>query len=299
MKRDWTTYFYLIAVICFFLVVIGNRATEAHTGLDLSTKLSGLFAAMPENTDSIENGDPARNGAFHSKTLHDHDVRGEFFQKKSDLAKIGAIMQAENILPEEWSFYAREVVTGLKNEKDVKNFADELKQKFPDWNWTFTSTDQKWEVTAVSPASNHHTEKLQFLATHTKQPINAYIIYSVTGKDWNESSAAFLVDDVLKNRLEDIFQGNPTVFSCMKGIASDKIDTALSSKLDQLLSRFDAKEIEALKEENFMSVSATSPWFSDIIDTKNNINLQIGIRSERLGGQTTVVVGTPIITIEY
>ena len=49
-----------------------------------------------------------------------------------------------------------------------------------------------------------------------------------------------------------------------------------------------------------MSVSAYSPLFSDSIENKkDNMNLQIGIRSEGMGGKTAIVVGTPIITIEY
>jgi TATA-box binding len=228
-------------------------------------------------------------------------VRQIFFQKeKSDLGKIGEILQAEDILLEEWSFYAREQVTGFEGEQDVKEYADELKQKFPGWEWTVNETSEKWEWTAVSPASTHHTEVLQFLSTRTNQPQAAYIVYSVRGKQWNESSERFFSGSKFKNRLNDIFRGKPTVFSCMKGVYSDKIDTALGLKMDQVLSGFDAKELEALKEENFMSVSAASPVFSDSLDTKkDHMNLQIGLRSEGLGAQTTIVVGTPIITIEY
>jgi hypothetical protein len=74
----------------------------------------------------------------------------------------------------------------------------------------------------------------------------------------------------------------------------DKVVPTIASDLMEI---FDAKEIEALKEDNFMSVSANSPMFSDSIG--RDMNLQIGIRSEGLGGKTTIVVGTPIITIEY
>ena len=83
----------------------------------------------------------------------------------------------------------------------------------------------------------------------------------------------------------------------MKGSISDKIDMALPTVANDLLKSFDGKKIEALKEETFMSVSANSPMFSDSI--ARDMNLQIGIRSEGLGAKTTVVVGTPIITIEY
>ena len=49
-----------------------------------------------------------------------------------------------------------------------------------------------------------------------------------------------------------------------------------------------------------MSVSATIAYvFRLHRQSKKNMNLQIGIRSEGLGAKTTIVVGTPIITIEY
>lgn len=211
----------------------------------------------------------------------------------NDLLKIADVFQTENILLEEWSFYAREHLVDLKTENEVEEYVKELQERFPDWVWSRSETSEKWEVTAVSPTSKHHKEMLQIMATHTKQPIDAYIVYRVSGEEWNKEIESFFTRDQFKTRLSDIFRGKPTVFSCMKGSVSDKIDTALSN----LLNGFNAKEIEALKEDNFMSVSANSPRLKDTIE--NNMNLQIGIRSEGLGAKTTVVVGTPIITIEY
>ncbi|PGY12573.1 YwmB family TATA-box binding protein [Bacillus sp. AFS031507] len=222
------------------------------------------------------------------------------FQKEMDLTKIGSILQAEDILLDDWTFYAREHLDGLKSEQEVKEYAKELQTKFPDWEWSVKSTSEKWEVTAVSPTTKHRIEKLQMMATHTKQPVNAYIVYSISGKEWNKSTEAYFTTRQFKSRLSDIFRGKPTIFSCMKGTVGDKMDTALPKTANHLLSVFKAKEIEALKEETFMSVSANSPMFKGSIDDqRDNMNLQIGIRSEGLGGKTTIVVGTPIITIEY
>lgn len=265
MKRKSKIFLGMVLLISLILVVIGNRTTEANGGLDFFIK---------------EKEKDTRIG--------------------QDLAKIGSVLQAENILLNEWSFYAREHLTGLKSEKDVQEYVEKLKQQFPDWSWSVKNGSEHWEVTAVSPTSKHHNEMLQIMATHTKQPIDAYIVYRVTGREWDKASEVFFTTDQFKNRLSDIFRGNPTVFSCMKGVISDKIDTALSALSGRLLNSFNAKEMEALKEENFMSVSASSPMFTGTIDNrKNNMNLQIGLRSERLGGGTTIVVGTPIITIEY
>jgi hypothetical protein len=82
----------------------------------------------------------------------------------------------------------------------------------------------------------------------------------------------------------------------MKGEFSDKMYTSLPETMNHLLTIFKAKEKEALKEDQFMSVTAQSPIFATSI---NNRNVQIGVRSGGLGAKTTVVVGTPIITIEY
>jgi hypothetical protein len=214
-----------------------------------------------------------------------------------DLVKIADAFQTEDILLEEWSYYAREHLVDLTTQKEVQEYVKELKQKFPDWDWSTSQTSEKWEVTAVSPTSKHHTEMLQIMATHTKQPVNAYIVYRVSGNEWNKEMESFFTKDQVKNRLSDIFRGNPTVFSGMKGSISDKMDKAVPTITSDLMDIFDAKEIEALKEDNFMSVSANSPIFSDSI--ARDMNLQIGIRSEGLGAKTTIVVGTPIITIEY
>jgi hypothetical protein len=217
-----------------------------------------------------------------------------------DLIKIISAFNAENIMLDDWSMYAREHLVNLKSEKEVKEYAEKLQQKFPNWNWSETKTSQEWEITAVSPTSKHHKEILQMMATHTKQPMDAYIIYRVSGKEWNKQTESFFTSDQYQNRLADIFLGKPTFFSCIKGESSDKIETALPKMVKNLLSIFNAKEIEALKEDTFMSVSAHSPLFAEpIINEKNNMNLQIGVRQEGLGANTTIVVGTPIITIEY
>ncbi|MEH6991217.1 YwmB family TATA-box binding protein [Neobacillus drentensis] len=214
-----------------------------------------------------------------------------------ELVRIADAFQTEDILLEEWSFYAREHLVDLSTEKEVQEYVKELQQKFPDWDWSKSKTSDKWEVTAVSPTSKHHTEMLQIMATHTKQPVDAYIVYRVSGKEWNEEMESFFTKNQFKNKLSDIFRGNPTVFSGMKGSISDKIDNAVPTIASDLMEIFKAKEIEALKEDNFMSVSANSPMFTDSI--AQDMNLQIGIRSEGLGTKTTIVVGTPIITIEY
>ncbi|WP_342043052.1 YwmB family TATA-box binding protein [Bacillus sp. OTU2372] len=288
MKRHSMNFLYMITIVCFILVAMGNRTTEAMGGQKAGKGFFSLeeIGHVGSNLLKAEKG----NGSDSSILPKGAD----------DLAKIGSVLQAEHILLDDWSFYAREHVTGMKSVEEVQEYAKKLQQKFPDWKWSVTNTSQKWQVTAVSPTSKHHQETLQLMSSHTKQTVDAYIVYSVRGNEWNKTTEGFFTTKTFRNRLSDIFRGKPTVFSCMKGVFSDKIDTALAKKADRIMSGFNAREIEALKEENFMSVSASSPIFTGSIDHKlHNMNIQIGLRSEGLGSKTTIVVGTPIITIEY
>ncbi|MDP4162933.1 MAG: YwmB family TATA-box binding protein [Bacillota bacterium] len=217
-----------------------------------------------------------------------------------DLLKLASVLQSENIMLGEWTLHAREHLENLKNQKELKNYADDLKQKFPEWKWSDTSTRQKWEVTAVSPTDENRQETIQLMATRTNQKPDAYIVYRVSGTTWNKTAESFFTHKQFGDRLTDIFRGKPTIFSCIKGIVGDKMFKALPNSVNNVLSDFNAKEIEALKEDTFMSVTAYSPMFTESLTSKKgSMNLQVAVRSERLGGRTTIVVGTPIITIEY
>jgi hypothetical protein len=78
------------------------------------------------------------------------------------------------------------------------------------------------------------------------------------------------------------------------------MESTLSSRINGLLAAFKADEIESIRENNFISVSAISPLFAETLKRNHdNMNLQLAVRSQGLGSDTTLVIGTPIITIEY
>ena len=78
------------------------------------------------------------------------------------------------------------------------------------------------------------------------------------------------------------------------------MNKSVSEHVNPLLQAFQAQEIESLKEDSFISTTAYSPLFGETIQTMTDeMNLQLGVRKQGLGGKTTIVVGTPIITVEY
>ncbi|MBS4190110.1 YwmB family TATA-box binding protein [Bacillus sp. FJAT-49705] len=220
-------------------------------------------------------------------------AKGEF-----DLLALASILQDENILITEWSLHAREKMENVESLEQVQNFTENLKQQYSNWEWTSKSYEKHLETVAFLN-SNAQNETIKILTTPTKGQVQTYLIYEVKGKGWHEKVEKN-ISKQLQSRISDIFRGNATFFSCLKGEFNDKIDKTLSNEMDHLLTAFNAEEVEALSEENFISTSAYSTKFDKSIATKSkDMNLQIAIRNQGLGGETNLVVGTPIITIEY
>lgn len=214
-----------------------------------------------------------------------------------DLITIASTLQDENIMIREWSLHAREKMEDLQSIEDVRNYIGEMKQRFPDWVWKMTTTKKHLEAVAVLKMEGK-TESIK-ISTPIKGQVQTYVLYEAKGLGWNRKLQLELQQQ-MSDRISDIFRGNPIFFSCMKGEFNDKMNKTLSKRMEQVLNAFQAKEIEGLKEETFMSTSAYTSMFAGSVETNGNeMNLQIGMRNQGLGGETTLVVGTPIVTIEY
>ncbi|WLR55322.1 YwmB family TATA-box binding protein [Mesobacillus subterraneus] len=207
-----------------------------------------------------------------------------------EIKTLASVLQDENILITGWSVYARETL----DEKNVDTLVKDLMTQFP--NWTWESSDS--EVIAVSE-SQELQEKIKIVSTDTKGSVHTYVMYEVRGQYWNKNTETFLNKN-LPGRIFDIFRGNATTFSCIEGDISDKIKSALPVYKTKLLKAFQAEEVEGLEEDLFISTSAVSPLFDNSLSNDHEMNMQLGLRkTDRLGAKTTLVVGTPIITIEY
>ncbi|WP_366164056.1 YwmB family TATA-box binding protein [Bacillus infantis] len=218
---------------------------------------------------------------------------------KHDLLTMAAVLQNKDILIQDWTIHARKNMENVENLRDAETLAGKLKAVYPDWEWTSSSSKDKAEYSAVFQADGNKKESIKILSTLTNGKAHTYLIYEATGHGWGKETETFLKEE-LSDKLSDIFRGNATIFSCIKGEFGDKMKKTLPDNVNELMKAFDAKEIESLKESSFISASAYSPMFAGSIESNNDeMNLQIGLRTQGLGGKTTLVVGTPIITIEY
>lgn len=219
-------------------------------------------------------------------------------KKEHELLSLVTVLKSKNIDINEWSLHAREKFE-TKRIEDIQQHVHQLKTQFPNWTWKEISDNEKWQVTASNVSIQGIQENIQILTTLTSINPQSYIIYEVKGKNFTGKTEQFIKEDIT-GIISDIFRGNTTFFSCIKGEINDKMNTTLPFTVNKILDKFQAVEVESLKETNFISTSAYSPLLANgLRTTKNNMNLQLGVRAEGLGAKTTLVVGTPIITIEY
>jgi hypothetical protein len=209
------------------------------------------------------------------------------------------VFEKNKIDIEEWSFYARETITSVHDYEDFLELV-QLKQKQTEnrFNWSIEEEEGNWSATGIYTDAQK-TETIKILSTPINQKSYTYLVYDAKGEHVDRD----LVDSFyhsFESTMNDIFQENPTIFTCLKGEYSDRIEGVLYNQVDYLLEEFNAEEIEATKEETFVSVSAyTDNWKNDIPILNEKMNIQIALRKSGLGSKTTIVVGTPIITSEY
>ena len=110
--------------------------------------------------------------------------------------------------------------------------------------------------------------------------------------------------DIYKN-LNDIlnsYSNEVDIYLCVvgeytKNLQLDKSDDILQN----ILYNMNAKEIDRVREENFISVTAYSKLLleNNLDYIGNKINLNIGIRYSENEDKTLIYMATPIIKLDY
>lgn len=239
------------------------------------------------------------------------------------LQEIIHVMNKHDIAVDEWSIYAREDNDSLINKKKYEAKIAELKNQNPGFKWEqifehgmyktvgtaqtelqATETENLSEIKAKPETLAENTkaslhEEIIFVAYPHKGQFKTYLIYVLKGETWTPELWNGLSSD-FQSKIGTMFDKKPHIFSCAKGQTGGKMEGVLYNRALKILKDFSANPIESLQEETFVSVSAyTENWKNSIPEKNKEMNIQIALRNQGLGGSTTVVIGTPIITFEY
>lgn len=213
------------------------------------------------------------------------------------LRTIARVFHNNGIEPKQWTVYTREYSRQIQNDAAFFQKLDELKRENQAFRWSFEVARHMKKVTGIYKRP-FFQEKIQLIMTATKDKPQTYILYEVKGLHWSEKIGEEATKAIEK-KSNQLFVKQPTFFTCMNGEFSGNMKGGLFHNALHLLREFQATPVESLQEESLVSLSAyTEQWESVLLTNDHPMNIQLALR-ERLGGKTSIVVGTPIITIEY
>ncbi|TYR80161.1 hypothetical protein FZC66_13605 [Priestia megaterium] len=216
----------------------------------------------------------------------------------STLEKLVYVLNKEDVLVSEWSLYTREELSAITDQSSFQSKINLLKNQVRGFDWEVKREKDVWKAIGVKKQKAVN-EVIMLTHTVDEKESGGYISYQVTGQGLQEKETNY-VEKVFQDNYEQLFLTKPLIFSCVKGKVNDKMESVLSVQIQDLLRAFNAQPIESLVEESFTSVSAyTEMWEEALSTQQQEMNLQIALRKTGMGGQTTLVVGTPIITSEY
>ncbi|MCZ0754006.1 YwmB family TATA-box binding protein [Anoxybacillus sp. J5B_2022] len=215
-----------------------------------------------------------------------------------EMKTIALVLQKNGASIEQWTIYTREYAQTMKNDSAFTKKVDELKRTFPTFQWVVEADQHVQRATGINEHSSMQ-EKIQLVTTVANKQPQTYILYELKGFGWSETVQKN-IGQIISQRSSQLFTKQPAFFSCVKGEFNGKMKGVLLKQAYHLLHAFNAAPVEALTEEAFVSVSAYTRQWENVLPTKTHpMNIQLALRKTGLGGRTTVVVGTPIITIEY
>ena len=206
----------------------------------------------------------------------------------SDLEKI--VNQVFEMNPDAevmgWDILARSNENG-----DLSEVASGLKNRFADYVWTEENTSdyESWTGSRV----NKELDVQSTIKVMSYERDKITILHSIQGERWSNRHAAYIQEE-LKTGKKGLFKNEPSYFACLKARTGDTMDKAVYKNWMKL---FDATSVESAVEKDFVSISANSKKFKNMLP--NGANLQLAFRKTSEGEGTVVTIGTPIIAFEY
>ena len=159
---------------------------------------------------------------------------------ETDLFKMASILEKEKMAIHKWSLHAREQIeTGQRDER-----LNELMGQYPDWTWTVTEGNEKWEAIGISTKDPSITETLSLLSSDGF----SYLLYEVSGNDWN-SEVKRVVQNSIYPKFNAIFHENVKIFSCLFSELGGNMNESVSASVTSSFAGISSKRGGDFKRE--------------------------------------------------
>lgn len=225
-------------------------------------------------------------------------------KERSPLDQLLTLYENSDIRVEEWQLHTRGPLNEHMDRKLLEKEIEQLTESLPSFDWEKCANDEREGLYMIGKRTYNHLpleETLSIYSYPSRQHSNLiYVSYSMVATPKDIHSLEYNeLEQIWNETVETIFRKQPTVYTTVKG--KDKGTINLNERAQQLLEALQAHPIEQINEPTFVSITAyNEEWPSELITRGEKFNVQIGMRQEPiLGLDTTVTIGTPIITTEY
>mgnify|MGYP001191701712 CR=1 FL=1 len=210
-----------------------------------------------------------------------------------ELNKLLEMVQIHDGTLTQWQLLAREEITISK--ADPEQIVARWKEHFPHFTWTSSKKDGTRIWIGKHDHSNLNTvEQLQLIVDLSTSMLHGFILYELKGNTLHDVHS---INEHYLHMVTTIFVTTPEHFTSIKGKWHIVDHRETMRQLAQFLR---AEEVELIEESGFSTFTARSPYFSRYLQTKDReFNVQIALRTDCNGEETTFTIGTPILTMEY
>ncbi|QXE01147.1 YwmB family TATA-box binding protein [Terribacillus sp. DMT04] len=146
-----------------------------------------------------------------------------------------------------------------------------------------------------------HTPHKQFAAVErillvvpTDKAYQAEIVYTVSGSEWTDKAQAF-VQDLTAEAESRYFTSSAKKFACLKAGFGDKISEDIL--FQNVMKKLDVQQLTNTEDNVYTTTTGYTTQLKASHSLADNMNVQLALHEGN--GQSTVTVGTPIITTEY
>ena len=216
-----------------------------------------------------------------------------------ELNKLLEMVQIHDGTLNEWQLLARRSLHGTVSREELERIVASWKKHFSRYTWTYTKNDDThiWHGKFYDE-NLQINERLQLIANLSTPTLQGFIVYEMKGNTLHRSTVQKIHEHYL-HTLRTIFAKTPEQFISIKG----KWKRTYTDPLEEIhrIARFlRAEGVHLIHEENFVALTAKSPYFSHELKTQHkDFNVQIALRRDADGEETTFAIGTPILMTEY
>ncbi|SDC04042.1 TATA-box binding [Terribacillus halophilus] len=204
-----------------------------------------------------------------------------------DLNRMYSVLNSEGTEMISFEIMMRETIS----RDDVDTYLSEL-DKMGDSSEQKTDKASKFVV--HTPHKQKTIDERILLVVPTDKEYQAELIYTISGTDWTEKIHRYVQDLTTDAQLR-FFTQDATKFACLKAGFGDKISGGVL--FQNVMEKLDVQPLTNMQDNVYTTTTGHTTQLKASRSLADNMNIQLALHDGN--GQSTVTVGTPIITTEY